>query len=154
MPLKPIKKHIEHFALAFIKGFTLMFPPKLCFIQSCFQQYIRIFNGFLQGFQKADQPLCNIQIPMLRNFQLLIIHFALFFYSGRHRIKSGWPVFASGKQKFCQARAIRPLPSSKGCKITNHKWVIPALITLSVESLFTKSNSFSISPSKTLASGA
>jgi len=27
------------------------------------------------------------------------------------------------------ARAIRPLPSSNGCNVTNHKWASPALIS-------------------------
>ena len=155
LAFEAIQQLIDDLALPFIEASACMLVPEPRLSRTPLRAWSRHRKGAAQAIEKPGKPARDVQLALLRCFENVVIGFALLPDLRRHAVKALRALSERASTISAIARAIRPLPSSNGWMVTNHRCAIPALRTRSSASSFSNhSRNFFISARARPASGA
>ncbi len=159
LAFEAIEQPIEQLYLALVQRRSGPALPEPRFGQHGIEDVLRLVDGPVQGVEKPGKPLGDIERRLLGALQDVVVGIALSLDLRGQAVESLWAAvgarYTRASSRSPMARAIRPLPSSNGCNVTNHKWASPALINGgSLDDPLTQPKNRSISDLMRLAGGA
>ncbi|SIN83089.1 hypothetical protein SAMN05444168_0708 [Paraburkholderia phenazinium] len=150
-----IKETIKQFGLRLIQRHGGPTLPETRFGEHGAEGMLGAVHCAVERVEEPCEPGRHVARTFLRHFEDVVVVLALSLNLRRQAVEAWGLPSACSSSKSTKARAIRPLPSSKGSNVTNHRWASPALRTGgSPESLLTQSRNRTVSASSRSAGGA